>query len=194
MTLRLSEVWTTSAFLKRAVSENVCHRYFRIVKLWHRTSTLCSRRVCDNHQRAAAGKTRAQRWQRLRAAGFQLHISWCQHRRSRRKTLPGTVQKNRSAFTRSLSLSLQTKINNPRAEPKHIPFPESGLNFPPDAGLQRCHLGAIGWCDWVLDGLIVIGEVRPSSGIRTFTSHQSSSIIVLSSAWLLPLPFLSPVW
>lgn len=33
----------------------------------------------------------------------------------------------------------------------------------------------------------MITEVRPSSGIRMLPSHQSSSVVVLSSDWLLPL-------
>lgn len=160
----------------------MCHYRFQIIKIRCGTWTFCayvsviiiSDRCWGRHERSAD-------------SSFETFVSTTHFMVSTHK-VRGKPFPEPSRKTEVPSVSVQTKINNQRTSPKHIPFPENGLNVPVDSGLQRsifCHLGAIDWRDWVLDELIVITEVRPSSGIRTVTGHQSLSVIVLSLGWLL---------
>lgn len=140
------EVWTTSAFRKSHFK--MCHYHFQIIKNLPQNMDhdhfyfiffVLYRRVCNNHQRPPLERGEHSADKLIEAFVSRIHFMVSTH--SQRKTLPGTVQKNRSAFALGPDQNKYLK-NLTEAHSFRWKRMESGL-------LRSifCHLGATDGCD-----------------------------------------------
>lgn len=154
------EVWTTSAFKKSHFK--MCHYHFQIIKICHRTWTffcadvsviiICDR--CWKRREHSADNL-------IETFVSRIHFVVSTHK------VRGRPFREPSRKTELPSPLVQTKINNLKTQPKHIPFPETD-RFRAAAE----HFGPFG-SDWLVWFECWMGYLwlltLISSGIRTVT-------------------------